>query len=352
MIFASDNWASVTPAVAGKLAAAMADMAPGYGADRWTAAAEAAIAEWFEHDVAVFFVATGSAANSLALAHASRPGGVAFCHADAHLAADEAGAPSFLGGGLVVERLPGALGRIDAEAFRERLALYPDGVVHHGQPVALSITNVTEYGTCYTPAEVAALAEIAKRRGLTVHMDGARFANALAFLGSTPADLTWRAGVDVLSLGFTKAGCWCAEAVVFFGAGRATDFAYRRKAAGHLFSKSRFVAAQFLAMLEGDHWREVAGRANRLAAELGERVAATGRGQPAWPSESNEVFLHLDAAAAQRLRGEGAAFYGWAARELRTADRPPAGRELGRFVLSFASTEADIAAFAERLAQS
>jgi threonine aldolase len=224
MIFGSDNWASVTPTVAARLTEAMADHAPGYGSDSWTAAAEAAIAAWFEHEVAVFFVATGSAANSLALAHASRPGGVAFCHADAHLAADEAGAPSFLGGGLVLERVPGPLGRIDPDGFREKLALYPEGVVHHGQPVALSITNVTEYGTCYAPAEVAALAGIAKARGMSVHMDGARFANALAHLGCSPADLTWRAGVDALSLGFTKAGCGCAEAVGFFDRARGVDF--------------------------------------------------------------------------------------------------------------------------------
>lgn len=351
MDFASDNWAGAAPRVMEGLAEAAAGPAPAYGADAWTARAEAALGRFFGRDVAAFFVATGSAANSLALAHPMRPGGVAFCHADAHVVADEAGAPGFLGGGLALERLPGRHGRIEAAALAERLALYPEaGALRHGRPIALSLTQATESGTCYRADEVRALADIAHGRGMIVHLDGARLASALAFLGAAPAELTWRAGVDVVSLGFTKTGAWCAEAVVFLDPATAGDFAVRRKTAGHLFSKSRLVAAQFLALLEDDHWRELAGHANRMAARLAEGVLATGRARLAWPCESNEVFLHLDRTAAERLRAEGANFYPWSARELAPEDRPAESEELVRLVTSFATGEDEVARFVERLA--
>ncbi|WP_420393348.1 threonine aldolase family protein [Acuticoccus sp.] len=345
--FASDNWAGASDRVMAALALANEGTAPGYGADEWTARARSLIADLFERDVTVFFVATGSAANSLALAATSRPGGVVFCHADAHIARDEAGAP-VLFAPQIIDPVDGPGGRIDPDLLAARVAAYLPGNVHDGRPAALSLTNVTELGQCYTPDEVARLAEIARSRGMAVHVDGARFMNALAYLGVSAADLTWRSGVDVLSLGLTKTGGWCAEAVVLFDPSLAEDTAYRHKQSAMLFSKNRFAAAQFCALLEGGHAAELAGHANRMAARLADRLAEAGA-PPVMPPQSNEVFAFLTPNAAARLSEAGIGAYAWAARSRHLPAAPAPDAALHRFVASFRTTEADIDAVATAL---
>lgn len=350
MHFASDNWASVAPEVADALAAAAAaGRAPAYGGDETTARAAARLAAFFEREATVLFTATGTAANAIALAATAAPGGVAFCHRDAHVLADEANAPGFFAHGLRLDPIDGARGRIAPDGLAERLAAYPAGAIRHGRPVALTLTQVTEVGTVYRPDDVAALAETAHAHGLAVHMDGARLCNALAFLDAAPADLTWRAGVDILSLGFTKLGAWCAEAVVVFDERLARDLVLRRKQAGQEFSKMRFAAAQFVALLEGEAWRRHARHANAMAAALGEAAVATGRAARAWPCESNEVFLRLERGLADRLLAGGARFAPWDTPGIAPGDRAGPGEGIYRFVTDLFTREDEIAAFAERL---
>ena len=231
---------------------------------------------------------TGTAANALSLATVAPPYGAVFCHQEAHINVDECGAPTFFSGGAVLVPLHGEHGRLEPAAFGAALAAHPT-YVHSVQPAALSLTQATELGTAYRPAQIRALAELAHERGLKVHMDGARFANALCFLGCHPGDITWRAGVDVLSLGATKNGALAAEAVVFFDTSLVRDFELRRKRAGHLLSKSRYVAAQLLAYLESGVWRRNAERTNRLAQSIGQAAGAA----LLHPVEANEVFLNL-----------------------------------------------------------
>lgn len=340
MNFASDNTAGAHTDVLKAMAGASMGSAASYGADDWSARMEAALASWFGHEVAVFPVATGGAANALALAQLAPPWSAVFCHRESHIHVDECGAPEFYTGGakLVPLGTPGA--KLTPDQIAMGLGEHPRGVVHRVQPGAVSITNATECGLVYDPADVAAIADVTHDAGLKLHMDGARFANALAYLGCAPADVTWRAGVDVLSLGFSKTGAVAAEAVVFFDPALAENFSYRRKRGGHLFSKSRFFAAQFLAMLEGDLWRELAGAANAAASALGAGAEAAGF-PPAYPVQANEVFLRLPVTLAAALKDEGARFYAWG---------PEAGPEgLYRFVCSYETTREEVEMFANRL---
>lgn len=345
MNFASDNWAGVSPKVAAALSEAASGLAPAYGFDDLTSATEARIAEVFETELSVFFVATGTAANALSLASVSGPGAIAFCHADAHIALDEGGAPAFLGRGLTLTTVPGANGKIDPAALQAALSHYPAGSFQRGTPSVVSLSQASEAGTVYAPDEVAAIAEIAKARDMAVHMDGARFANAVAHLGCAPADVTWRAGVDLLSFGLTKNGAWCAEAIVVFDRAKAPGVAAHRKQSGHLFSKSRFIAAQMLAMLEGGHWLDLAGRANAAAARLAAGIERSAHARLAWPCQANEVFAHIEDARLARLQAEGARIYPWTARGApeREASRP--GETRVRMIASFATTDEDIDTF-------
>ncbi|XWN34193.1 MAG: beta-eliminating lyase-related protein [Devosia sp.] len=342
MTFASDNWVGASDPVMAALAEANAGSAPAYGNDTFTGRANDLLSAFFEKDVAAFFVATGSAANSLAVSTFSRPGGVVLCHEDAHLVRDEAGAPQFFGAGLAIDTVDGPLGRIDQDALAARLEDYPDGVVHHGRPVALSLTNVNEFGLCYDPGAMAALASIAKRRGLAVHLDGARFFNALAHTGSSPAELTWRAGVDAVSLGFTKTGAWCAEVLIFFDMDLREDAAYRQKQAAQLFSKNRFVAAQVAALLEGGHALELASHANAMAAKVAEILSSSDASALAHAPQSNEVFAFLSAAAAKRLGAAGITAHPWSVRSAHGPKAPDAGWRLHRFVASYRTTSKDV----------
>jgi threonine aldolase len=245
----------------------------------------------------------------LALAALTPVWGAIYCHEASHIQTDECGAPEFFAGGAKLLPLSGA----DAKLAPATLAaaMIEQGVVHHVQPAALSISQATEAGTLYRPAEIAALGALARRHGLALHMDGARFANAVAALGCSPAELTWRAGVDVLSLGATKNGALAAEAVVFFEPAKAADFAFRRKRGGHLFSKMRFLSAQLDAYLADGLWLRQAAHANRLAARLSTGLAALPGARLRHPTEANEVFVELPEAAIEALAAAGFGFYRW-----------------------------------------
>jgi len=349
MIFASDNWAGASERVAAALLEAAGGFVPAYGADPLTARVERHFAEIFEREVSVFFVATGTAANSLALAQVARPGGVVFCHAGAHILADEGGAPEFLAG-CRLQAIEGAGGKITPAALAEAIGRYPEEQVHHGRPMAVSISQLTEAGTAYSPAEIAAIASVAHGAGLPLHMDGARFANALVGTDATPAELSWRAGVDMLSFGGTKNGCFAAEAVVFFEADRAAGFAFQRKRTGQLFSKSRFVAAQFAAYFEGGHWLDLARHANAMARRLADGIAASGSARLAMAPGGNEVFAILPADADARLKAGGAVYYEWPAEGFGGA-QPGAGEVLVRLVASFSTREDDVDRFVALLSQ-
>ena len=311
MRFFSDNAAAAHPAVLAAIAAAdRIDTA--YDGDRWSARLDQAFSELFETPVAVLWVTTGTAANCLALSSLCPPYGGVICHRDAHIQVDEAGAPEFFTGGakLLLADGPGAkLSPATVAALAD--AIRPD--VHQVQPHALSITNATEYGRVYSPEDVAALGAVVRARGLGFHMDGARFANAVAHLGCTPAELSWRGGVDALSFGFVKNGGMAAEALIFFRPELAAAARIRRKRAGHLLSKGRYLAAQLLALLEDGLWLANARAANAGAARLAQ---AAGK-RLVHPVEANEVFLRLTADEAAALRAQGFDFYDWGPGEAR-----------------------------------
>jgi threonine aldolase len=338
--FASDNTAPVAPAILDALAEANKGYARGYGNDDWTKDAERRLAELFERDVAVFLVPTGTAANALALAHVSPPWGVVLCHAQSHIATDECGAVEFFGGGLKLVGLSGEGGKIAPPVLEKALAGYGGHSPHQMIPSALSITQASEAGTIYRTDEIATLADIAHARSLALHMDGARFANALVRLNASPVQMTWRSGVDVLSFGATKGGALAAEAVVVFDPARATYLGERRKRAGHLLSKHRFIAAQFLAYLADDCWLKLARHANAMADRLAAQLTGAGLA-PVWPVEANLVFVILPRALDAKLQAAGAAYY------VRSSESLDVGTDnvLARLVTSFATEDEDIERF-------
>ena len=340
MNFASDNTAPVTPAILDALAEASRGYARGYGNDDWTQAAERRFCEIFERDVAAFLVPTGTAANALALAQVSPPWGAILCHAESHILTDECGAPEFFGNGLKLVGFTGAAGKITADGLDEALSGYGGHSPHQVIPSALSITQATEAGTIYRTNEIAALAQIARQRSLAVHMDGARFANALVRLNAKPAEITWRSGVNVLSLGATKGGALAAEAVIFFDPTAAACFGERRKRGGHLLSKHRFIAAQFLAYFADDRWLDLARHANAMADKLAAALTAIGL-RPVWPVEANLVFVVVPRALDVKLRAAGANYY------VRNSDCLETGADdvLIRLVTSFATVEEDVERF-------
>ena len=305
MRFFSDNAATVAPAVLEAIAAAnRVDTA--YDGDWLSQRLDGAFSDLFGTEVAALWVTTGTAANCLALAAMVPPHGGVFCHREAHINTDEAGAPEFFTHGAKLIPLDGEGAKLTPETIRAaRRAIRPD--VHQVQPRALSITNATEYGLVYAPDEVAALSEVAKELGLGFHMDGARFANAVARLGCHPGDVTWRAGVDALSFGFVKNGGLSAEALIFFRKDLADVAKMRRKRAGQLLSKGRYQAAQLLALIEGDRWI-----ANGRASNAGAAAIAEAAGSRLMlPVEANEIFLRLTAGEAASLRAQGFDFYDW-----------------------------------------
>jgi threonine aldolase len=339
MNFVSDNAWGAAPEMLEALQVANTGHLPSYGEDPLTGRLTAEMSRIFERPVAVFPVISGTAANALALATIVPSHGAILCHADAHIVTDECGAPEFFTHGAKLATLSGRDGKLEPQIIEHALTRFVKGSVHSSQPAAVSIAEATECGTCYRPEEIAGIAAVAGRHGMTLHMDGARFANAITFLGCTPAEATWKAGADVLSFGGTKNGAFAAEAVIFFNPGDARDFEYRRKRSGHLVSKMRFVSAQLICALEENRWLHWAGRANALACSLAEALRGIAGVEIAFPVEANAVFAWLPDEMIRRLRAHGASFYDWAA--------PSGGRTLVRLVTSFATPEADIAQLIE-----
>ena len=334
MRFYSDNTATACPEILAAITEANQGLAVAYGDDQWTQRLDAVLGGFFGAEVRAFAVATGTAANSLSLATLCPPYGGIYGHEQAHIATDECGAPGFFTGGAQLVLVRGEHGKLLPGTFAAALSARPVDV-HSVQPAALSLTQATELGTVYRREEIAELCRLAHGRGLKVHMDGARFANALAFLDCHPADITWRAGVDVLSFGATKNGALAAEAVVFFDSDLVRDFELRRKRAGHLLSKSRYVAAQLLAYVESAVWKRNAQRTNRLAQDIGRAAGAS----LLHPVEANEVFVKLGVQRRQGLRAAGFEFYDWGAESAGEA----------RFVVSWDQPEADVPALCAAL---
>ncbi len=335
MNFRSDNTAPAAAEILAALSAVNEKPAPAYGEDQWSKRLDESFSALFERDVRVFTVASGTAANAISVASLTPSWGAVLCHREAHIECDECGAAEFYSGGAKLVLIDGAAAKITPEALEEGIARNARGI-HSVVPSALSISETTERGAVYRPEEIAALSAIVKRAGLGLHMDGARFGNAVAALGCKPADITWRAGVDLLSFGATKNGALAAEAIVCFDPARAEEIARRRKRSGHLFSKGRYVAAQLLAYVEAGFWLKLAERANGLAKRLGEAAGA----HVSVPVESNQVFIKPGATALAKLRAAGAEFYDWGAE----------GSGEARLVVSWNQNEADVEAMRGLLA--
>ena len=325
----SDNISSACPEVMEALAKANEANSPSYGEDPWTRDLAVRLGEIFETPVTVFPVTTGTAANALALSTLTPAFGKIFCHELAHINTDECGAPELFTGGAKLIDMPGANGRITAQALEE--TIYGAGNVHHAQPASVSITQACESGTVYSIEEIEAIAAVAHSHNLSMHMDGARFANALVTLGVTPAQMTWQAGIDVLSFGGTKNGCLTAEAVVFFKPELVGDFPFLQKRAGQLLSKSRFISSQFAGYLADDVWMRNARQANAMAQRLSKGLADLPGLELAYPTQSNEVFVVMPAALIDRLSATGLAIN----------DEELDGKAV-RFVAAWNTTESEV----------
>ncbi|MEM7461875.1 MAG: low specificity L-threonine aldolase [Pseudomonadota bacterium] len=346
MIFASDNWAGVHPEIARHVVEKTSGFTPSYANSDIDKDVVRKIGELFECEVSVFLVGTGTIANSLALSAVARPGGVVFCHENAHIIVDECGGPEFFTDGVRLHGVSGNDGKVDPGALENAVARYPREFVHHGQPAAISITQLTEAGTTYSLSEVSQISDIARSNDIPLHMDGARFANAIARLAVSPAEMTWKSGVDVLSFGGTKNGCWCAEAIVFFNEDLARDFEFIHKRAGQLYSKSSFLSAQFEALLEDGLWLKLARHANEMAALLTSHIKRSSKLRLAWQPDANEVFAIMKSEVSDELLASDAMFF---------IETPPAfitdsmGEDevLARFVCSFATRDIDVDKFGE-----
>ena len=343
MNFASDNVFGVDQRILEAMVAVNAGTMPSYGYDDLTRQAEAALNEVFGREVDSFLVLSGTAANGLGLSAATPPYGAIFCHVDAHIAVDECNAPELFTGGAKILGLREPGGKITPGAVECALAGFIRGE-HDPKPATVSLTQASELGTVYAPDEVAAFGALCRAKGMRLHMDGARFANAVAALGCAPADITWKAGVDVLTFGATKNGAMALEAVIFFDKALAQDFKYRRMRGGQLLSKGRFLAAQMLAYLKDGLWLDNARHANRMAALLGEGLSGLPGVRLPVPVGANEVFPILPKPLIDRLKAAGGVFYEWQAARA-DADRPRAGEAMVRFVCSFATREEDVRAF-------
>jgi threonine aldolase len=338
MNFRSDNETGAHPLIIDAVSSAFrAGSVHSYGADPWTQKVERRLREIFEKpELVAHPVATGTAANVLALACCTPPWGSIYSHPTAHIAVDEANAPIFYTGGKL-EPIDGPAGKIDPKKLATALAEPVYGVVHHPQPSAVSITQATECGTAYAPEEIAAIATSTHRQGLKLHMDGARFANALSFIGCTAAELSWRAGVDVLSLGATKNGAMGAEVVIFFDPDIAREFEFRRKRGGHLFSKMRLLSSQLDAYFTDGLWLANARHANAMARRLVAGLTTLKGPSLLYPVHANEIFVVLPAHMHDALQAAGAQYHPW------PSDRP--GERAFRLVTAFDTDQAEIDKF-------
>lgn len=335
MNFASDNVYGVHPKIMDALAAANNGTAPSYSYDDGSQEAEAQLSRIFEKDVKAFLVTNGTAANGLALSAMVPPYGAILAHAEAHIAIDECSSPELLTGGAKIIGHHSRNGKITPSLIEKTLKGFVRAE-HDPKPAAVSITNATELGTVYSPDEISAISDAIRSRGMKLHMDGARFANALVSAGCTAAELTWKAGVDVMSFGGTKNGCMFLEAVVFFDTALANDFRYRRMRAGQLISKSRYLSAQMLAYLKDDLWLDNARRANELARNLEAGLRSVPGVRITQSVQANEVFVEMPQALNDKLHASGARFYEWPTSD--TAE----GYIHVRFVLSFATPESAV----------
>jgi threonine aldolase len=345
MEFASDNTAGAHTAILRAVGEANDGRVKSYGYDPWTERAEEALGRVFEREVSAFLVLTGTAANALALSSVVPSYGAVLCHDEAHLHTDECGAPELFSGGAKLMPLSALGGKIRADLVANTLDNLVRGE-HESKPAAVSITQLSELGTAYSLAEIGALGSLCKARGLRLHMDGSRFANALVGMGCTAADMTWRAGVDVMSFGATKNGALALEAVIFFDRSLAEDFRYRRKRAGQLLSKSRFLGAQMLAYLEQGLWLRNAEQSNAMARLLAGKLADIEGVKLPLATQGNQVFAILPKRLHQAMLKAGANYNAWPVRES-SVEGIGEGQCLARFVASYETREKDVDALGQ-----
>lgn len=351
MNFLSDNTAGASPKILRAIIDCNDGLASPYGNDDWTKRAEEEACRVFERDVALFLVTTGTAANALALSAIASASTAIFCHERAHINDSESGAPElFVGNGKLVG-LPGLAGKLTLEALSSILKRFPSTVARQVQPSALSLSQATESATVYSVTEITALAGAAHDAGLAVHMDGARFANALVTIGGTPAEMTWKAGVDALSLGTSKNGTVVCEAVVFFDRAKAAGFAFRHKRGGQTVSKNRFLGAQLCAYFNDGHWLDLARHANRAATRLAAGLAGLPDIRLPWPTEANAVFAVIPRELDRKLKAAGARYLAWGWRLDGSAEQPGPDAEMIRLVCSFATTDEEVDRFIDLCCQ-
>ena len=347
MNFGSDNQTGASPQVLDMLTVANNEYTHGYGDDRWTHQAIEALKTLLECDLEAYFVATGTAANSLALSCMVQPWEAVLCHDSAHIILDESTAPELFTGGARMVPISKGEGKISSQQLKNYCRTTGTDHPHNVCATALSITQASESGLVYTPAEISALSAVAKDNGLSLHMDGARFANAVASQQCTPAELSWKAGVDVLCLGATKCGALCAEVVIFFNKELAKTFTHRRKRGGHLLSKGRVFGAQMVGWLQDDHWLELAQHANAQAAKLAESIVSIDGLTLAWLVESNELFVIMPKDLAAHLQDAGAEFYEWHANTLPPDLTLQEDQTFVRLVTSFVTQDSQCEQFCE-----
>ena len=345
MYFGSDNQTGASKQVLATLQQANEGFSDAYGADEWTQQAIAMLQQCFNCDADIFLVSTGTAANALALSCLVQPWDSILCHGQAHIINDELTAPELFTGGARLIGLAAKQAKLPAAAVADFLAQTPLHAPHKSVARALSLTQASEAGQVYQLEEIRALTDIAHQHGLHVHMDGARFANAIAAVDCSPAAMTWQAGIDVLSLGATKNGALAAEAVIFFNKALAKDFVARRKRAGHLISKGRLLGAQMVGWLKNNHWLTLAAHANQMAAKIDQALAAHPDYQVIWPVPANELFVLMSKQNIARLRAEGAVFYEWPAAFLPAELAADKEHDVVRLVTSFQTEPQDVERF-------
>ncbi|MGI9514049.1 MAG: threonine aldolase family protein [Anderseniella sp.] len=339
MNFGSDNVYGVHPAIMDAIVAANSGTQASYGSDDYTRRAQDQLSELFECELDAFLVLTGTAANSLCLSAMTPPYGAIICHGDAHILVDECGAPELFTGGAKLIGVNDPQGKLQLASIEKVLNGFARGE-HDPKPAAVSLTQASELGTVYSVGEIAAIGELARSRAMKLHMDGARFANALVSLGCTPAEMTWKAGVDAVSFGCTKNGAMLLEAVVFFDKALAADFSHRRMRAAQLLSKGRFLGAQMNTYLDNDLWLDNARHANDMATYLKGILEATGKMRIPLPVQANEVFPIMPRELFEMLLSKGIVTYQWPG-EGPGNDTVATAEVFARFVCSFLTSKAD-----------
>lgn len=327
--FRSDNCGRAAPEILEALVSSNNGNALGYGGDALTAELHARMSALFERPVRVFPIPTGTGANALALAATTTPFSAVYCSPESHINTSECNAAGFFGSGLKVTALSGQFGKLDASSLQQAVATAGKGQAHKSQPAAVNIVQATDLGAVYTCAEVTQLGAVAKNNGLVLHMDGARFANAVAHLGCSPAELTWKAGVDILSFGVTKNGGLLTDAIVVFNDDIANNIGFHLRRAGMIWSKMRFASAQILAYIKDDLWLRLARQSNSAASVLANAIANIDGAHVIAPVEANEVFLNMRASALDQLAARGVLFY-------------RRGPELARLVCRWDTTEQEL----------